>query len=738
VYAAAQDGAMAALEEVIVTAERRQQSLQDVPISITAMNEETLAKYGIDELEDFGPKVPNVVVNEYFGIATTFRSFIRGIGAVTVEVTQDPAVALYVDGIYVGSSYGGSFEASDLERIEVLRGPQGTLYGRNATGGAINLISKKPELGNTVFSQSMTVGNYGKFKSHSTVNLPLGDSAALRIGYLISEQDGTVENIGNGDDYGIEDRSAVRLALRAELSDTLTIDLSAEKSTIKDTTRYSQVISGTGAAVTGTGTPINVPLGPPGAPTVDVIYTDPVTSERLDKGFSIFDVQPDDNDILGASLTLTWDLADNMVLKSITGYRDVDATQFTQVTGTIQTFLNVPGVPFQIGPSTLGTGGIYEQEFEQLTQEFQLVGNVGENLDYVAGLYYYRDEGNNFDLSGGIGGPKATDLTDTENSSIAVYGQATYSPGGGPFHITVGARYSQDDREAVRTNLNANPPFIGVVYDRDFSNFSPSLTVAYDINDSVNAYAKVVTGYRSGGTSTLSFNETLFQNGADEETITSYELGLKGEFMDRRLRMNAALFAMDYMDYQGSIQTGPSPADRDILNVGDNDIQGLELDVTALLSDGLVLSLGLGYLDTEMGERSVDPGTGAPPTSLIDVMPLAPELSYTIGLDYETEVFSGQTLSFNVNYAYQDESESGIVVGTSQLNDDVGLLDASISLANINVLSGNARITLWGKNLSDEEYAVSNIGPFAMFGASEISPYGDPRTYGLTVAFTFD
>lgn len=737
VLAASEEALM--LEEVIVTAEKRQQSLQDVPISIVAMGKDSLEKFNIDELEDFSAKVPNVVINEYFGIATTFRSFIRGVGAVTVEVTQDPAVALYVDGIYVGSSFGGSFESSELERVEILRGPQGTLYGRNATGGAINLISKKPELGNWSFSQTLTGGNYGKFKSNTAINIPLGEKAAARVSYLMSERDGWVENTGVGEDYAIEDRSAARMALRIEPSDTFMIDFSAELSTIEDTTRYSQVLSGYASAVAGTGVPITIPLAP--FVTADILYPDPVTHDRLDKAYSVFPVEADDNEILGTALAMSWDLSDHMILKSITGFRDVDATQYTQVTGTIQVTLNTPGGA--LGPLTLGTGGIYELEFSQFTQEFQLVGDLDFSLgsvQYVSGLFYYKDEGDNKDLSISVGGPKlpGSDRTETENESLAIYGQATFSPSDSGFHITLGARYSEDQRQAVRTNLNTTPAFDGTKYDKDFNNFSPSLTVAYDLSDDLNVYAKVVSGYRSGGTSTLSYQESLFQEGADEEKILSYEVGMKGDFLDRRLRLNGAVFSMEYDDYQGSIQTGPQPAERDNLNIGDNTIVGAEMDVTALLSESMTFNLAAGYLDTEMGEDSVDPGTGAPPTPLIDNLPYAPELSYSATLDYYRPIMNGMALEWHVNYSYQDESESGIVSGTSQINNDYGLWDASVSLSEIPLAGGTAKLTIWGQNLTDEEYAVSNIGPFAPLGASEISPFGDPRTYGVTVSYEYD
>jgi len=396
-----------------------------------------------------------------------------------------------------------------------------------------------------------------------------------------------------------------------------------------------------------------------------------------------------------------------------------------------------------IGPSTLGTGGEYRQKFTQATQEFQLIGAVdfmGGDVEYVSGIYYYYDDSKNRDLSASISGQKlpGTDETETENKSIAIYGQGTYTPEGSALHVTVGARYSEDQRKAVRNNTNSTNPFIDTKYKKDFDNFSPSLTIAYDLNESVNVYGSVVTGYRSGGTSTLSYEEFLFQEGADEETIISYELGIKGEYWDRRVRLNAAVFDMDYQDYQGSIQTGPTPADRDNLNLGDASIRGAEFDLTALLSESFTLTLAGGYLDSSLGKDSIDPNTGAPPTPLVDDLPYAPELSYNASLDYTRAVFDGLLLEANINYYYQDESESGIVVGTSNLNDKYGLFDASVSLSQFRLAQGDVKVTVWGRNLTDEEYAVSDIGAFAAFGASGISPFGDPRTYGVTVSYVYE
>ncbi|MEH6593778.1 MAG: TonB-dependent receptor, partial [Halioglobus sp.] len=212
------------LEEVIVTAQKREQTLQDVPISVAAFNNEMLTTMGIDELEDLGAKVPNLFLNAFNNDPSAVRMFIRGIGQNDVQLTQDPSVALYIDGVYVGTSIGSGMETVDLERIEVLRGPQGTLYGRNATGGAINMISQRPDPGAVGFKQAFTVGNYDQFKSRTAVNVPLWDEAAVKVAYLHSERDGLVENKGEGDDWAEEFRQAWRLDFSAAITDNLMLD----------------------------------------------------------------------------------------------------------------------------------------------------------------------------------------------------------------------------------------------------------------------------------------------------------------------------------------------------------------------------------------------------------------------------------------------------------------------------------------------------------------------------------
>ena len=375
-------------------------------------------------------------------------------------------------------------------------------------------------------------------------------------------------------------------------------------------------------------------------------------------------------------------------------------------------------------------------DYEQFSQEFQVLGDL-DRLSYTAGVYYYTDESSQ-DADGSIllGSTQARNYAEAENDSWAVYGEATYTPDfmDSRWRLTLGARYAKDDREASRDNQVDN---VFGDYENDFSNFDPSATVAFDATDTINLYGKVTTGYKSGGTSQRSANQTLFSRGFDEEEIINYELGFKGDLLDRRVRLNAAAFYMDLDGHQSSIQTGSTPGQRDFLPLDDNTIKGVELDMMALLTEELTLSLGYGYLDTELGEDSII----VPPDIeyfLTDKLAYAPENSFTAALDYQRPLSNG-VVGANVNYAWQDDALTSINQVDTSVLDDYGLLGAALSWNDIEVpgLPGTVGLLLWGRNLTDKEYGTISTAAFEPFGADEIVTFGNPRSYGLTVSYDY-
>jgi iron complex outermembrane receptor protein len=734
------------LEEVIVTAQKREQTLQDVPISVSAFTGDMLQTMGIDELEDIGAKVPNLFLNAFNNDPNTVRLFIRGIGQNDVQLTQDPSVALYIDGVYVGTSVGSGMETVDLARIEVLRGPQGTLYGRNATGGAVNLISERPNTDSFGFKQRLDVGDYGLFKSRTSVNLPFAGHSAVKLAYLHSERDGLSDNDGPGDDWAQEDRDAWRFDLTSEFGDTIVLDYAFDYTESKDSSRLE--------FIHGAENPLGL-----------ATFSTPPAPGRPDDAIAFRPIEAGDAEVYGHTLILSWELSDSLTVKSITGYRNVDSSFAHDGTPTVG-----------ILGSNSASWSDRSTDFDQFSQEIQLLGELWDDqLEYAAGLYYYEDDSSQSAEAASVLGPRDPhDYTDSNNDSLAVFGQFTYTPVSmARWHFTLGARYSKDNREAKRTNENsitfaelggytpencadpyfqgaACPPDPGAViagtsYDEDFSNFNPSFTVAYDWSDDVNVYGKVVTGYKSGGTSQRSANPESFARGFDEEDVISYELGLKGRFWESRVSLNAAVFYMEIDGFQASVQTGSTAGDRDFTPVDDNDISGVEADLTVLLARGLELSLGYGYLDTQMGVDEIDTllSTGeVQTTQVVQEIAYAPENSFTAALNYSRSLDYGD-LNLYLGYSYQDGSVTSLNEFDNLNLDDRGLWDADITLSNVQIAKGKLRLSVWGKNLADEEYLLVNTGslralfPNGLLGLSPWSTWGDPRTYGATLEYAY-
>jgi iron complex outermembrane receptor protein len=738
-----------ALEEVIVTAEKREESIQDVPISIVAFSQDTLEKLGISDIKDLAAKVPNVMINEFTGSSTTVRLFIRGVGQNDVQVTQDPSVALYMDGVYIGSSVGTAFETADLQRIEVLRGPQGTLYGRNATGGAINIITRRADPDGLFIKQKFDVGNLDMFRSTSIVNVPLTEGTAVKFAYTSDDRDGWADNIGNGEDFGRVDRDTFTADFHWDISSEFLLDYKYENYSVKDTSRLSQALGFDAGAPAGSLVVFENPAVDANGIPVEA------TTDRLDKATSFDEQVKGDVQINAHTLHFDWELNEMLILRSISGYRDVNA--FTQNAQSPTTSLQ--------GLYTI-VNGLPDTSFNQFTQELQLIGDA-DSLTWVGGLFYYEDESEEENLGNSNGSEQIpagqlVDFTSTKNTSIAIYGQATWTPEqlNDRWHFTLGARYSDDNRKAHRDNSRVSYGFLGAPtsvppfsadYDEDFDKFNPSFTVEYDLNAFSNVYAKVDTAYKAGGTSQRSTSVINFQDGFDEEDLVSYEVGYKGDLLENRARLNVALFYMEYDDYQQSVPTGTNAGERDFVNISDADISGLELDLSVAITDDLTATLSYGYLNTGFGPKTItylaldpDPNsvTGVAPITdtLTDDLALAPAHSGTISLDY-TRSLSFGVFSANINAQYQEKTNSGVSEPSGYM-DNRTLVGINTGLSEIELGAGygQLKIVLWGKNLLDQEYYIGNIRQtqFELLGlGGGVGTFGDPRTYGVTLQYEY-
>ncbi|MCB1674999.1 MAG: TonB-dependent receptor [Halioglobus sp.] len=689
------------LEEVIVTAQKRSESLQEAPISIASFSQDQLTEKGIYRLEDLQSQVPNLQFSPHPNSATTPRIFIRGIGLIDDQVTLDPSVAVYMDGVYLARSQGLSVEIADIERIEILRGPQGTLYGRNATGGSINFVNRQPVTDAFEFSQQFTVGQRDKFYSKTVANAPVHERAALKLSYLKSTQDGFVDNIGTGvDRFGDTDRKAFMLNALWRVTDTVELRYTYNQSDIEDTPAYVAQ-----------------------APTGFNVGKRPSKSS-----VSVANLEVNDVDSSGHMATLIWQINDAMEFKSITAYRELEAH-------TYQDYLTGAFAPLPVFTTD------YNPDQEQFTQEFQLQGSHRQ-LTYIAGLYYFEEEGASDDfIDQPLSGVSVARRTEIDNSAYAAYGQVSWTPDAFEQRLTVtgGLRYSVDERKAklaqnvgpINTPVDAGP-FFGNG-DNDFDNLSPSLILAYDFSDTVNAYAKYVEGYKTGGFSIRSSSIARFNEGFDEETVTSYEVGIKSELWQRRLRINAAAFSMDYDDIQVSVQSDPNNSSvSDVVNAGEATIEGLELDLTALLFSRLTLGFSYGYTDADY-DKVLSP-TGVDETDDFRFIHI-PRHSINTDLSYDFPSTPYGYVTASVNYSWQDRKYSDTtkqIIPVRNGIDDYGLLNARLALRQIPVPAGELELAVWGKNLENETYYVSHF-----FTGVPAAVFGEPRTVGADLIYRF-
>jgi iron complex outermembrane receptor protein len=683
--AVAGEAAVGTLEEVIVTAQKREESLQDTPIAITAFTSRDLETQRVSNVLDLLNKAPSVNLAPFAGTRVAPNLFIRGMGNLNAQSTKDMATGIYIDGVPVGRAIGLATDVADLERIEVLRGPQGTLWGRNTTAGAINFITRKPgdELSGAA---TLTAGSWDQFSGRARINAPVTDKLFASLAYMRAENDGWVENrnttLPNQINFN-EDRKkeAIKAAVRFEPTDNITVDYGYDASEMTFGNHFYQVIQG--------------PRAVPG---------------RQESATPVRGLHPSNTEVSGHNLTIAWDI-DGLTLRSISAYRDLDS----------QTNMNYVDIFTQDAT----------QVQHQFSQELQLVGDAFDRLKYTTGLFYFQEGTRETNASSFAGGA----LVDawkviSEATSAAIFGQATWTP---PvledrLDLTLGMRYTKDTREATKTYVNPGftPGLTGLVVngDRDFNSFNPAVTVDYAFTDAVRAYAKYSTGYRAGGFNTQS-TPAYFGPGFDQEDVEAWEVGLKSDLLGNRLRVNVAAFDNEYTDLQVD-QVRVPPIFTDTLNAGNATIQGVEIEATAVLARGLTANFFYAYLDADYGSY-VDNGVEL---EAVKHVPNAPEYQFGAGMEYAFPHTMIGDFVLNLDYRKQDEFYAGPNPNTLSPGYDVW--NARLRLAEIPAPHGRFQLAVWGKNLGDEIYRLSttNLGVIS-------AQFGPPRSYGVDATYEF-
>lgn len=758
--AGAQEDGDDSLAEIIVTAQRREQSIQDTPVSITAFSPERLDELGINDPVNMMDFVPNAMVSSGTGRGSEVAQFsIRGVNEARISPVLDPGVAIYIDDVYYGRPQVGFLQFVDTERVEVLRGPQGTLFGKNSTGGAVRYITKKPDLDGNHGYVDVTVGDYDRVNVKGAFNAVLSDTTAVRVSAASLERDGYVKRLADNVDLGNQDARAFQAQLRYQPSDRLTVDVRADFSVSSDNNGAVKLIDYYNFNTT---TDLPNPGGPPNpaSPSSSAIaawnnqWGGTALEYAVEIPNSLYEVAGTglipftDNESTGISLDLSYELTGQTSLRSITGYRTMDSTAFRD--------------PDDVAHATTFFDDYAETTVDFWSQEFQFNGlHMDERLNWVAGVYFSSEENgvNEFADRDGrstarYGALMLNDTSLQETDSLGVFAQGTFAMTDA-FSLTLGVRYTEDDKNytvsqvalwdqrfdqladdlgladlvaptyeggtcdpSVQSSCVSNA---GVSGGDTFDAVTPRIALEYRASEDVMFYGSFSSGYKAGGT-----NDSVrdINTPFDEEQLDSSEIGIRTTLFDGRIRANLTAFSMDYQDKQITVTTSPICNNRCTTNVGDGEITGWEFDGMAAITDNLIWNIGVGILDAKW-DQITNPSAGVTTASPFSA---APDLSWNTGLRLTSDLSSGASIITSIDYAYTDDHASSPQDSTTLYIPDYGLANARIKWVS---QDGDYEVSLFCSNCFDEEYVRSGNG-WAGGTANTPFPYKEDNTPAFT------
>jgi iron complex outermembrane receptor protein len=788
------------VDEVIVTAQKHEESLQQTPIAISAFSAAALEQRGVLQTQEIANFTPNMTAAVQPSSSASVTYSIRGIAQGEPVLSVDPTVGVYMNGVYMARNNGLAFDVVDVERIEVLRGPQGTLYGRNSIGGAVNIVTEQPK-GKFAFKQQLTTGSRDLFRSRTTVDTPEMAGFSAKLSYLYAKQDGYIDNdtvnsqTGDHEDFGAKNDRGINLALKWQATDAITLDYNYDQTRNRDmpalfqTTKVTPgfvlgpnanaaggaypfgpssnnagfgdvVLLGTYAAFGNTpaagqcsldpacvsfaNTPSAAFYGATAAQAIlgpmDGVYAAAAAGVKDDGPVHSASVPYqglEHTDIKGHSLTATWDYSDELQFKSITAYRKMDQTQNTDLSGAGHLDLTSVGGGIV---ALYATNGL-DQGQGQFSQELQAVGTT-DHLDWVTGLYYFREHAHA--ETGDTVAPSFGSFNSSSyrvvNYARAIYGQGTYTPESiDRLHLTVGLRSTSDRRELL---LHDTTGATGE-FEHNYKSYSGGTTAAFDLTPDMNVYAKYSRGYTSGGYNART--SVANQKPFDPEYVDAFEAGYKSQLFDHRLTFNAAAFINKFTDLQMS-QYVPSSAGSETVvnNVGKATIQGLEIEIVTVPVEGLTIDFNYGLLDAKYDEYLYSsPATNFQESDVSDQshFPQAPEHTLSLGVTYEFSPFSWGNLTARVDATYNSGYKNDTLDSSFDKYTQSGaftLVNGRLTLADIAAASGSLEFSLWGKNIFDEQYRTYGIGAFGNPLGFAGAIYNEPRSVGLDVTYRYE
>ena len=703
--------------EIVVSARKRNESLQDVPVSIAVFSSADLASKSLNSLNEIGQFTPNLNFGRHGSRATSSTIFVRGVGQTEPRIYFDPGVGLYIDGVYMGRMQGIDVDTVGLERVEVLRGPQGTLFGKNTIGGAINVVTKRPG-DNLEGSIELATGRYDRMDATGYINVPLvpGKLAVSLVG-ATRNRDGYGKRIDYFTQEKIDETGDVdRLSGRAQVYWTPSENFSALL--VADGMRVRQK----------NGVHKNTAIDPDATfPALLNLFVDPPYDVNFltDSPFTTYATGGNRNDFdgWGVALTAEWKL-DWTTIKSISSYREQQGINMIEPDGSIYTLLDLVNTTDQ----------------DQFSQELQFTGTTAnDRLEWVFGLYYFEEHGFEGEKNAvfrellpliGLDLSRDTSYT-TSNKSYATYGQGTYRLTD-RLSVTAGVRYTYETKKISRQTLTfEGDAFIVPNESRNDSwgAFSGRLGLEYRWNDDLMSYASVANGFKSGGIFGDATKIGTFLSW-DPEYLTTYEVGLRSELLDRRLQLNATLFYSDYKDTQFTVQrVAPNgTAARLVDNAAASRIQGFELEAVLRPVRNLTFRGGLGYTDAKY--TKFDPTIGINKDTKFAS---TPKWVATIGGQYVLPVGGVGDLIANVDYAYKSKIHYDAYNSPFLVQGGYGLLNARLSLE---LDEGRWSLSAFGTNLTNKKYINSGTDAYAVLGIVAVQ-YERPREWGISVKRSF-
>ncbi|OCC23452.1 hypothetical protein MB02_11575 [Croceicoccus estronivorus] len=724
------------IEDIVVTARRREERVQTVPVALTAINGETLERLGIQQPDKLQNIVPNLASTPMPSVAGGSVTFIRGVGTTELLLSVDSPVGTYVDGVYLGRNVIANLGVIAPARVEVLRGPQGTLFGRNTTGGAISITTPKPDAD---FALQLKGGlasfheRYGQFRLDTGEIGTTGLSAL--VAYQHKESHGIINNpLAPGkEDPGASNSDAIFAKVHGEWG-SLKIDYSFD---------YANLHAATGAFQIGYAT---------------AAFRDYYAQSSGFNGAELI-IDPERRDTLpfrrmgrqavtsyGHALIAAADISDTLTLKSITAYRHYKADQPN------------PYAPSGIlGPTTTGIAEIYPFQSDigtvrtqhQFSEEIQLLGTF-DQFEFVLGGFYFNEKAEEIaptsytyllppDKNTGLNLTGATNYA-VSADSYAVFGQGTYRPAfaGDKLELTLGARYTKDEKSIDQTRATVRSAR------RKYNNFSYNLSLAYKLLPETLLFGRIGTGYRSGG-----FNARAGA-GVDfvfkPEKVTSYEFGLKSDWLDGMLRTNFAAFYTDYSNLQVTQYTGSAGGGGTGFTRNANaTLKGFELETVLVPVKGLRIEGSTGYVQARFDEIYFPDPISGDLTNFADIshLPYVPAWTAHAAAQYAFQPFANDIrTSVRVDYSWRSRRwfHTNNLSNLNPFNDEIadgayGLLGASIVMGNIPFGSLRGEVSLWGENLTNTEYRIQGVDFGALGFAGNV--YGNPRRFGVDFKVDF-